>query len=140
MPGYKDLLRLIRSGKGPAEIIAELNCSPTELRRMLRGKRFRDALALERQLAATVARHKTAAGAGEVVSKLSHLTRTKNPETVRKVCVALLNEAVRGADDDAEPTDENADGRFPEGASLKLQMGDACASPAPRRNERRQQA
>jgi len=129
MPSYKDLLMLIRSGKPPLEIIAQLDVPPSRLRRMLHGKRLQAEIDLERQLASAVAGYKTTAGAGEVVGKLSRLTRTKSPETVRKVCLALLNEAIRSQGEAPEQPRGRPRGRPLSNPALRLQIGDTRRQP-----------
>ncbi|MCK4601152.1 MAG: hypothetical protein KAU28_01715 [Phycisphaerae bacterium] len=100
MPSYKDLLKLIQQGKSPAEIIERMPMPPSKFRRMLGGKHMQARLKLEADLAAAVVSHKTTTGVHNVAKRLIQLMQTKNPETVRKVCLALLSEGLQTVEAD----------------------------------------
>ena len=95
MPSYKDLLKLMRQGKSPQEILDRLPMRPSHLKRMLWGKRFRDALKMREDLAVRMVAHQMAAGVHDVAERFSELLETGSSETVRKVCLALLHEGLR---------------------------------------------
>ena len=95
MPTQQDLLALIRKGLEPQEIIRRMALRPSHLKRMLAGKRLRTTLAMEEQLAAALAIHEIVRGAVGAVGRFRDLMESESPETVRKVCVAVLHESFR---------------------------------------------
>ncbi len=95
MPSYTQLLDLIRRGHSPQEIRRRMAMRPSHWRRMLAGKRFHQALKIEEDLSILLAVHHIASsvhGAGE---RFAELMEAGNPETVRKVCLALLREGLK---------------------------------------------
>lgn len=125
MPSYKELMKLIRQGKSPAEILEEMPMPPSRLRRMLNGKRMQALLKLEEEIAAELVCHNTATGIFAVAERLNELTKAQNAETARKVCLALLGEGLRNAEGD-QPTEQAAAGPPP----WKLLEPQANPSPA----------
>ena len=99
MPSYKELIPLLKSGKGPREIIEHFDVSSWRIRRMLRGKRLRAELDLESEISALVAAYRIGSRAAEFVSRLQNLLDCDSPETVRKVCLALIEEATRSVEE-----------------------------------------
>ena len=97
MPSYKDLLRLLRKGKTPREIISFLEMRPSRWRKMIEGKRFKDTLGTEEQLSAIMAAHDIAAGVHDAAERFAELLTCDKPETVRKVALALLPEGLAAA-------------------------------------------
>jgi hypothetical protein len=97
MPSYKDLLKLLREGKTPEEIVRRMNMRPSHWRRMLSGKRMRDALKMEEDISVLMAVHRIAAAVEGAADKFTELMDTDSPETARKVCLALLHEGLRTA-------------------------------------------
>ncbi|MHC4982274.1 MAG: hypothetical protein ACYTF6_03785 [Planctomycetota bacterium] len=93
MPGYKDMLELIRQGKSPEEIIEALRVEPYRLRRMLGSKRLRGQLELERDLSRKVAAHDVGATIHHLVKRCRQLADDGSGETARKAAEALLAEA-----------------------------------------------
>lgn len=108
MPGYKELMRLIRQGKSPDEILQKFRMPPSKFRRMLNGKQIQAYLQLEEELAAEIVGHKTAAGILPVAERLRELMRAENVETSRKVCIALLSEGLRNFEADHLKDQSNA--------------------------------
>ena len=102
MPSYKELLGLLKEGKSPSQIIDLLDMRPSRWRKMIEGKRFRDALATEEQLAAIMAAHGIAAGMHDAAERFSELLTCDKPETVRKVALALLHEGLAAAGREGE--------------------------------------
>jgi len=94
MPSYKDLLKLMHDGCSPREILERMPMPPSHLKRMLGGKRLRDALRMREELAAALAVHEIAAGVHGVTGRFTELLDSQRPETVRKVCLALLHEGL----------------------------------------------
>ncbi len=99
MPSYKDLLKMIRQGKSPREIHERLQMRPSHWRRMLAGKRFQDALHTREELSGVLALHRMASGVSRAAGRLGDLMDSQNCETVRKVCLALLNEGLAAGRD-----------------------------------------
>ena len=99
MPSYKDLLKMIRQGKSPREIHERLQMRPSHWRRMLAGKRFQDALHTREELSGVLALHRMASGVSRAAGRLGDLMDAQNCETVRKVCLALLNEGLAAGRD-----------------------------------------
>ena len=97
MPSYKDLLKLIREGNRPEEILRRLPMCPSRLKRILRGKRFQDALKMEEHLAVTAAIHRIASCVQGAAGRFTELLASEKDETVRKVCLALLKEGLQCA-------------------------------------------
>jgi len=97
MASYKDLLRMLDEGKSPRQIMAAMRMRPGMWRRMLRGKRFQDALRIEHELAAVTAAHLISAGVHEAAERFSELLASDRPETVRKVALAVLHEGMKRA-------------------------------------------
>ena len=97
MASYKDLLRMLDEGKTPRQIVATMRMHPSIWRRMLRGKRFQDALLIEHELAAVTAAHLISAGAHEAAERFGELLASDRPETVRKVALAVLHEGMKRA-------------------------------------------
>ena len=96
MPSYKDLLKLMHGGCSPREILERMPMPPSHLKRMLGGKRLQDALKMREKLAAVLAVHEIAAGVHDVTGRFTELLDSQRPETVRKVCLALLHEGLHG--------------------------------------------
>ena len=90
MPGYRDLLGLIRAGCEPMEIRERLDVQPSILRRMLRCKALQRELDLDRELANIVLRHRLDMGRSWRVWRLEELSGCEQPETARKACESLL--------------------------------------------------
>jgi len=97
MPSYKELLRLLREGKSPGQIAHLMKMRPSRWRRMLGGKRFRDALATEEKLAAVIAAHNISSGVNDAADRFAELLHSEKPETSRKVALALLHQGLAAA-------------------------------------------
>ncbi len=95
MPSYKQLLELIHKNKSPKEIHRIMPMRPSHWRRMLWGKRFRDALQTQEDIAAAIATHRIAAGTNEATERLVELMQSQSAETARKACMSLLSEGLR---------------------------------------------
>lgn len=108
MPSYKDLMKLIRAGLSPEEIMARLDVKPSRLRQMLTSKRLTEELALQERLAREVVRHQTAADVHTVAGKLREIAFGERTEAARKACLTLLAEGLRGGDE-APPAENSAD-------------------------------
>jgi hypothetical protein len=104
MASYKDLLTAIRQGHSPREIIEQLRLNPTETQRLLGCKTLHRRLRMEEQISALIVSHETAAAAHLVARKLLELLDSSSAETTRKVCLALLNEAMHSDEQDGEPS------------------------------------
>ena len=104
MASYKDLLTAIREGRSPREIIEQLRLNPSQTHRLLNCKTLHRHLRMEEQIAAMIVSHETAAAAHLVVRKLLELLDSGSAETTRKVCRALLNEAMHTDEQDGEPS------------------------------------
>ena len=87
MPSYKDFLKLLREGTPPDQIVSRMGMRPSHWRRMLRGKRLRDAMD----------RHRIASAVQCAADRFTNLMDADNGETVRKVCLALLHEGLQSA-------------------------------------------
>jgi DNA-binding MarR family transcriptional regulator len=92
MPGYRDLLKLLRKGKKPSEIMEELEIPPSRLRRMLASEGFKREIKLEKQLTRTMTSLQSARGSLAALERLGQLLLAENEETARKVCMSLLEE------------------------------------------------
>ncbi len=108
MPSYKQLLELIQKNKSPEEIHRIMPMRPSHWRRMLWGKRFRDALQTQEDIAAAIATHRIAAGTNEATDRLVELMQSQNAETARKACMSLLSEGLRITAEADERADEKA--------------------------------
>ncbi len=108
MPSYKDLMKLIRAGLSPEEIMARLDVWPSQMRRMLTSQRLMEELALQERLAREIVRHQTASGVHTVAAKLREIAFGERTETARKACLTLLAEGLRGGDE-APAADHSAD-------------------------------
>jgi len=87
MASYKDLLAAIRQGHSPREIIQQLNLNPSQTERLLGCKALQRRLRMEAQIAA-----------------LMELLDSGSAETTRKVCLALLNEAMHAEGPNDKPS------------------------------------
>lgn len=97
MPRYQELLALIRSGKTPQEIMKHLSLPPSKLRRMLKGKRLNACLKIERELTGLIVSHCTVTRVHDVIKRFVELMEAANPETARKVCLALISEGLQSS-------------------------------------------
>jgi transcriptional regulator with XRE-family HTH domain len=95
MASYRDILRMIRSGSTPRQVAGAFRMRPSQWKRILRGKRFREALATEWELAAVMAEHALGASASQAAGRFEELMESDHPETVRKVALALLQESAK---------------------------------------------
>ena len=102
MASYKDILRAIRQGQSPREIIEQLRLSPSRAQRLLKCKALKRHLRMEEQIAAMMVSHETAAAAHLVSRKLLELLDSGSAETTRKACLALLNEATQHDEPDGK--------------------------------------
>lgn len=95
MASYRAVLQLIQKGCPLEEIIRTLLLRPSQLKRLLQRKRFREALEMQESLAVVMAIHEVSIGVHGAVGRLNALMREcDKPETVRKVCLALLREGL----------------------------------------------
>jgi len=123
MATYKDLLKCIRTGLSPQEIMDRLDVCPSKLRTMLAGKKLANRLAAEAQLARQIVRHQTAADVQTVAAKLREIAFGEKSETARKACLALLAEGLGCyAEENAAPA---AEGLGPNADPLALMTPDA---------------
>ena len=106
MPSYKYLLKLIREGKTPAQIMELMPMRPGRWRRMLNRKRFREELAIAESLAAVMAVHRVATGVQSAAERFSELMECDKPETARKVAIALLREGLHHEETPGEGDDD----------------------------------
>ena len=97
MPSYKDFLKLLREGTPPDQIVSRMGMRPSHWRRMLRGKRLRDALKIEEDISVAMAIHRIASAVQCAADRFTNLMDADNGETVRKVCLALLHEGLQSA-------------------------------------------
>jgi len=104
MASYKDLLAAIRQGHSPREIIQQLNLNPSQTERLLGCKALQRRLRMEAQIAALMVSHETAAAAHLVARKFLELLDSGSAETTRKVCLALLNEAMHAEGPNDKPS------------------------------------
>ena len=102
---YKKLLEWIHEGKSPEEIIDLMPMRPSLWRRLLGGKWFQRELQMRQDLAAAMTVHKIASGVHEAAEQFTHLADCDKPETVRKVCLALLHEGLQCYDHGAGSAD-----------------------------------
>ncbi len=90
-----EILQLIREGKTADQIMSQFSGNLAELKRVMSTRIFRRQLLTERELAAMVAAHQTAAGASKFTNRLVELANGSNGETARKACLALLSEGMQ---------------------------------------------
>ncbi len=102
MAGYRDLARMIQKGVRPAEIIERMNVRPSRLKEMMNGRRLRDLLEIERQLAAAIAYHARARGVREMHRRLVDLADSPADETARKAVTTLFADALACEDRESE--------------------------------------
>jgi len=95
MPKSEELMKLIRRGASPEEIMERFKMPPSRLRRMLRGKHLQERLRLAEDIAAEVVVHQTAAGVYDAARRLIELMASEKVETARKVGFALLSEGMQ---------------------------------------------
>jgi hypothetical protein len=105
MAGWKDLLALIREGLDAQAIMDRLHLPPSRLQRLVESRRLREALDAEAELAAALARHRTAGAVDRTAKRLHELAASEKDETARRVCEALLAEGLRGGSEEAELLD-----------------------------------
>ncbi len=91
MPRYQELLALIRSGKSPKEIMKAMPIPPSRMRRL------KSSLKIERELTGLVVSHCTVTQVHDVFKRFVELMEDENPETARKVCLALINEGLQSS-------------------------------------------
>jgi len=94
MASYKDVLRMLRKGESPQRIVRLLDIRPSQWRRILSGKRFRDALRIEEDLASVIASHAVSLETHSAAEKFSELLASDKPETARKVALAILHQGL----------------------------------------------
>jgi hypothetical protein len=86
---YKDVLRMIRAGKSPAQIMAAVPGKPYRLKRMLCGPRFAAELEMERQLSGRLGRHRLAVSLHHLIERRLQLVDDVDAETARKSAETL---------------------------------------------------
>jgi hypothetical protein len=86
---YKDVLRMIRQGKTPAEIMAAVPGKPYRLKRMLCGRRFAADLEMERVLSGRLGRHRLAVSLHHLIERRLQLVDDLDGETARKSAETL---------------------------------------------------
>jgi hypothetical protein len=86
---YKDVLRMIRAGKTPAQIMAAVPGKPYRLKRMLCGPRFAAELEMERQLSGRLGRHRLAVNLHHLIERRLQLVDDEDAETARKAAETL---------------------------------------------------
>ena len=86
---YKDVLRMIRAGKSPAQIMAAVPGKPYRLKRMLCGPRFAADLEMERQLSGRLGRHRLAVSLHHLIERRLQLVDNEDAETSRKAAETL---------------------------------------------------
>jgi len=94
MSKSEELIRLIRGGASPEEIMERFKMPPSKLHRMLHGKRLQKRLKLAEDIAAEVVLHQTASGVYDAARRLIELMSSEKVETARKIGFALLNEGM----------------------------------------------
>ena len=93
MPGYKDLLELMRQGKSLEDIIASLGVYPSVLRRILGRQRLRERLELERDLSRKLAARKLGREIHQMVDRCREIAQAGEGDTARKAAESLLERA-----------------------------------------------
>ncbi len=106
MASYRDLIKFIREGKTPDEIMQLMPMRPSKWRRMLSSKSFREKLAIAESLAAVMAVHQVATGVQCAAARFSELMDCDKPETARKVAMALLREGLHSQQDPLDELDD----------------------------------
>lgn len=97
MASYKDLLKLLRRGASPAEIVRQLGVRPSWLRRLMESKRLKEQLRLEEDIAAEVTAHRAAVGVYDMVNRLVELAHSGSPEASRRAACDLLAEGLQAS-------------------------------------------
>ena len=97
MPSYRELLTEIRKGSTAEEMLEKFDLRPSQWRRMLNGKRFQAELEIAESIAAVLAVHQISSGVHDALDRFTDLLASQRPETVRKVCLALLTEGLQNA-------------------------------------------
>jgi hypothetical protein len=92
MASYKDILRLIREGKTPAEIRAAVPAKRKELRRLLGSVRLADELEMDRQFAGRLGRHRLAVAMHHLIERRLELVDNEDAETSRKAAENLTEQ------------------------------------------------
>ena len=108
MPSYRDLLKFIREGKTPDQIVQLMPMRPSCWRRMLNRKRFREELAISESLATVMAVHQVATGVQCAAARFRELMDCDKPETARKVAIALLREGLHRSQDPLDEIDDES--------------------------------
>lgn len=138
MPCYKELLALIRKGKSPQEIMKHISLPPSRLRRMLKGKRLNACLKIERELTGVLVEHCTVTQVYDVIKRFVELMEATNPETSRKVCLALISEGLLNCQTQTPEDNAPADRQQPKIKPWTLLKPAAAPlpsiSPAPKQN------
>ena len=93
MPCCNDLLRLIRRGLSPAAVIEEMKVSTSRFQRMLKSRKLQNALRMEADLARAMLSPQNIKCLHEIRSRLTELAVGDMPETARKACETLLEQA-----------------------------------------------
>ena len=86
---YRDILRMIRQGKTPAQIMDAVPGKPYRLKRMLCGPRFAAQLEMERQLSGRLGRHRLAVNLHHLIERRLQLVDDLDSETARKSAETL---------------------------------------------------
>jgi hypothetical protein len=89
MASYKDVLKLIREGKSPAEVLAAIPGPPSVVKRVLCGRRFAAQLEMERQMSGRLGRHQLAVALHHLIQRRLELVDDENVETARKAAESL---------------------------------------------------
>ena len=88
-----DLLRLIRRGLSPAAIIEEMKVSTSHFQRMLKSRKLLNALRMEADLARAMLSPQNIRSLHRIHTRLTELAVGDMPETARKACETLLEQA-----------------------------------------------
>ena len=90
MAAWKDLYQLMGQGLDAVEIARRLNVPPSRLGRMLRCRRLRGQLELDRQMASMLSGCRTARASADAAQALCEIVRTGPAETARKASMAVI--------------------------------------------------
>ncbi|HUS46554.1 MAG TPA: hypothetical protein VM098_00430 [Phycisphaerae bacterium] len=93
MPGYKEMLELIRQGKGPEEILKTLATHPSRVRTLLSSKRLNQRLELEKDMSRKLAAYQLGSGIHKMIDRCRELAEEAGSETARKAAEGLLEQA-----------------------------------------------
>jgi len=109
MPGWRDLMTMLRADAAPERIVRTLRVRPSRMRELLGSRRLREALEVERQVAEAQRNAAAQRRAERMLDRLEELATSGETETARKACSEVLAVSRQEAGDAAGGLDAPAE-------------------------------